>query len=593
MKSNTIAVLPFVNMSADEENEYFSDGITEEIINALARIENLKVISRTSSFYFKGKDIPLKEIARQLDVSTVLEGSVRKGGNQVRITAQLIEAQEDFHYWSETWDRKLENIFEIQDEISLEIADKLREHMGHFEIGEHLVKPQTDNLDAYQYSLKARYHFNKWNPDDVKTAIDLWEKAVELDPNHAESHVGLADAYGFLATTEFLPREKAWKKAAELTHKAIELDPKNAGAHYQLANLSFFTQCDFDDSAKHAFRAIELQPNHPEAQQFVAFLYILCGEMDKARKHLELALDIDPLSKETLFYKAYFLYRTLDFEKALSILNDILDKNDKNIPAIVVKSYCLLQLQRFDEVIELLNSIPEEMVIPNEDLGSRCLTYILSGESRTASEFLVKLEKAAEDPMAFQAHSYLFWAYANLGENDKAFAWVEKAMKIKSSIFLLAFSDPLVNDLKEDTRYMEFHKKLYPPISPKQRVAEEKSSLLDDETAAAYAKNLEQLMTDEEPYLNPGLTLRSLAAQAEIHPNQLSWLLNERFGKNFNSFVNDYRIERFKQLAKDDSNSHISLIGLAYESGFNSKTVFNTYFKKTEGITPREYLKRS
>ena len=195
LKDHTIAVLPFVNMSASDENEYFSDGITEEIINALAKIADLKVTSRTSSFSFKGQNKPINEIGNELNVSTILEGSVRLAGNQMRITAQLVDVVDDFHFWSETWDRELENIFEIQDEISLIIADKLREHLGHFEIQEQLVEKQTDSIDAYEYSLKAKYLRNKWNPEDVKKAILLYEKALDLDPNHYKSHLGLADSY--------------------------------------------------------------------------------------------------------------------------------------------------------------------------------------------------------------------------------------------------------------------------------------------------------------------------------------------------------------------------------------------------------------
>ncbi len=221
-EDKTIAVLPFLNMSASEENEYFSDGITEEIINALAKIEHLKVTSRTSSFYFKGRNIPVPEIAKELNVSTILEGSIRLSKNQMRITAQLVDAAEDFHFWSETWDRQLENIFEIQDEISLIIADKLREHIGHLEIQEHLVERQTDNMDAYEYSLKAKFLRNKWNPEDVKTAISLYEKALELDPNHHESHVGLADCYSFMGTTGFMPFEEAWEMTIKYTNRLLK-----------------------------------------------------------------------------------------------------------------------------------------------------------------------------------------------------------------------------------------------------------------------------------------------------------------------------------------------------------------------------------
>jgi adenylate cyclase len=265
----------------------------------------------------------------------------------------------------------------------------------------------------------------------------------------------------------------------------------------------------------------------------------------------------------------------------------------KNIPALVVKSYALMMLKRHEEVLTLLDEIPESIVMPDEDLGIRCLTYILKDDKAHAQKLFQKLQRTAKNPMAFQAHSYLFLAYANLGNFNEAFDWLNSAMELKSSILLLSFTDPLVQDLKEDPRYAEFHKKLYPAVAAKAKPEEKKSPLLDASMENNYAQKLQEFMAQEEPYLNPGLTLRLLSAQLEINPNQLSWLLNERFGKNFNSFINDYRITRFKQLAMDPSNSHISLIGLAYESGFNSKTVFNTYFKKVEGVTPKAFLQNN
>ena len=580
-------------MSPNPENEYMSDGITEEIINALAGIQQLKVISRTSSFYFKNKKLPLKEIAEQLNVSIIIEGSIRVAGNIVRITAQLIQAADDFHFWSETWDRKLENIFEIQDEISLIIAEKLREQFGHFEIGEHLVKKQTENLDAYEYSLKAQFHFNKWNPQDVQTAISLYEKAIELDPKHTESYVGLADAYGFMATTEFMPRDETWKKAVEYTHRAYALDPNNAGVHYQLANLSFFTDCNFVDSAKHTLKALVLKPSYPEAQQYMSFLYVLSGQMEKAHHHLQLALGIDPLNHETLFYKAYYLYRNYQFEEAEKLLDEILGKNPKNIPAVITRSYVLLKLGKYDEVISTINNMHEEIVIPDEKTGILSLAYILQGDKHNSEKLLEILQTEAQKPMSFQAHSYLFLAYSNLGLFDKAFEWLEESLQIKSSIFLLSFSDPLVNGIKNDPRYADYHKRLYPQFSDLKNLPDKKTPLIEEETANNYTDKLLKFMNDEQPYLNPSITLRLLAEQVEIHPNQVSWLLNEKMGKNFNEFINHYRVEHFKELAVDSSNSNFSLIGLAYESGFNSKTVFNTFFKKETGMTPGEYLKNN
>lgn len=591
MPATTIAVLPFVNMSSNPENEYFSDGITEEIINALAKIENLQVTSRTSSFFFKGKSIPIKEVAETLDVSVILEGSVRSAGNTVRITAQLIQAEDDFHFWSETWDRKLENIFEIQDEISLLIAEKLREQYGHFEIAEHLVEKQTDSLDAYEYSLKAKFLLNKWNPDDVKEAIELWNKALTIDPNHIPSLTGIADAYGFLGVTQNMPYEEAWTKTSEYTNKALELDPDNAPAHYQLANISFFVKADFQESFKHTKKSVELKPNYPEAQQFMAFLHLISGDKKQAWKHLELALEIDPLNQETIFFKAYYHHHSGEFEMALDILNQCIEKNPHNLPALITKCYSLLNMDRQDEALAILDKAPEGFVPPGDVLGISCLANIISKDKTQGAPCFKELLEQAQNPMAFQQHSYLMQAYALKKEYDNAFDWLEKAIAMKSSILFLGFSDPLASNLQKDSRYKVFQSKLYGQLPGKAEEQKVKSALLDDKTATNYSTTLLAYMVEEQPYLSPDLSLRALAERIEIHPNQLSWLLNDRLGKNFNQFINHYRVEHFKGLAIDESNSHISLIGLAYESGFNSKTVFNTYFKKEVGMTPKEWLK--
>lgn len=587
---NSIAVLPFINRSSDPENEYFSDGITEEIINALAKIDALRVVSRTSSFYFKGKKFKLKEIAQQLDAKTILEGSVRVSQGQVRITAQLIDAENDVHLWSETWDREIENIFDIQDEVSLLIADNLREHFGHFEIAEHLVVKQTESIDAYQLSLKARYYFNRWNPDDVHSAIRLYEQALRIDPEHVESHVGLADAYSFLGTTGFMEGELAWKRAVEHTKKGLALDPEHPGVHYLLANISFFLECDFAAAAKHALKAVALKASFPEGQQYMSFLYTLRGDMTLAEKHLNKALALDPFNQETLFYKALFFYRQEKFGEARALLNRLLENNPKNIPAFTVLAYCLLKTNNSKAVLKLFEDLPPDVVIPDEKLGITCLSFIFSGDDHAVSA-LDSLKERAADPTAFQAHSYLFLAYANLGRFDEAFKLLENSLKLLSPIFLISYSDPLANPLKADHRYSEFFFQLYPTIAEVPEKKENKQMLLDQSTASLYSEKLLAYVEQESPYLNPELSLRSLAGLIEIHPNQLSWLLNSQLHKNFNEFINHYRVSHFKLLAQDPSNQHISLMGLAYESGFNSKTVFNTFFKKETGMTPSAYLK--
>ncbi len=586
-----IAVLPFINMSNNKDNEYFSDGITEEIINALGKIKALKVTSRTSSFFFKGKQMPIPEIGKKLNVSTILEGSVRVAGDSIRITAQLIHVEEDFHFWSETWDRKLENIFEIQDEISLLIADKLREYFGHLEVSEHLVDKQTDNLLAYQHCLKAKFHENKWNPEDVKIAISYYEKALALDNDYSEAHLGLANCYSFLGTTAFMPFEEAWGKTIKYTNQALALNDKLSGVHYQLSNQAFFIETDYNKSLTEIKKAIEINPNNAEAQQFTSFLYIIAGEQKQSQIHLDIALRLNPLSEETLFFRAYHLYMTNEYSKALKLLNSCLKSNNKNIPAHSVKTLCLLKLNKFDQVITYFDNIPQDVVIHREKTGAIALAYALKGDVQKSNEYLLLLEDMANGPNGFTADSYKFLMYAAMDSNDRAFEWVKIAIKNKSSLLMLRFTDPIANSLRDDTRFEKFMSQIYAADKTISQ-SNKKKRLLDVDKEALYKKRLLTHLAKQKPYLDVNLTLRSLAHQIDIHPNQLSWLLNETIGKNFNSFINKYRIDAFKLNAQNPKNKNLTIEGLAYESGFNSKTVFNTYFKKETGLTPKQFLKQ-
>ncbi len=591
LKDHTIAVLPFINMSASDENEYFSDGITEEIINALAKIADLKVTSRTSSFSFKGQNKPINEIGNELNVSTILEGSVRLAGNQMRITAQLVDVVDDFHFWSETWDRELENIFEIQDEISLIIADKLREHLGHFEIQEQLVEKQTDSIDAYEYSLKAKYLRNKWNPEDVKKAISLYQKALDLDPNHYKSHLGLADSYSFLGTTGFMPFEEAWGLTIKYTNQAHELNSHSSGVHYQLSNQAFFIECDYGKSLREMKKAVEINPNNAAAQQFLSFLYIIAGDREKSNDHLAIALCLNPLSEETHFFKAYFHYMIEDYPRSLELLDNCLRANDKNIPAHSIKPLCLLKLGRFDEVITYFDTIPADVVIGGEKTGAIGLAYSLKKDTTNASRYLEKLSVQAKEANGYTADSYLFMMAAVSGDKDKAFAWVVQAIENNSSLLLLRYTDPLVAPIKDDPRYDALKNTIYRTETIEEPVRQ-KTALLNADTASKYSSRLIDYISTNKTYLNPDLTLRDLAKQIDIHPNHLSWILNQSIGLNFNEFINQYRIEAFKSNAKAQENENLTIEGLAYESGFNSKTVFNTYFKKETGLTPKQFLKQ-
>jgi TolB-like protein/Flp pilus assembly protein TadD len=483
--SKTIAVLPFVNMSTSEDNEYFSDGITEEIINALAKIGGLKVTSRTSSFHFKGKNIPIQQIAEKLHVSTILEGSVRLSGNTLRITAQLIHAQEDAHFWSETWDRPLDNVFEVQDEISLLIADKLREHFGHLEIQEHLVIKQTNSFDAYSYSLQAQFFKNKWNPNDVKKAITLYQQGLEFDPNHTSSLIGLADSYSFLAMTGFMDFIEAWQLTEGYIGSALKVNTEIPSAYYMLANHAIFTECNFSKAFDYARKSIAIQPNYVEGQQFLCFLYLIAGDEKMARKHLKTAIDINPMSEETWFYMGYTDYMTGNYSRALQKLNKCITANPSNIPAISVKSLCLLQIGRQHEVIQLFNDLPKEVTVENEKLGSLTLAYTALQDKPNATKYLQQLKYQSTTPNGFTAQSYLFLYYALIQNIDLAFDWVNEAWENKSSLLLLRFNDPIAQSIQKDKRYPKFQGLLF-PIKTISTGTTIKKPLLDSQLQGAF-----------------------------------------------------------------------------------------------------------
>ena len=270
---NRLAVLPFVNMSADPENEYFSDGITEELLNALTKVNGLQVISRTSAFAFKGQNTDIREIGIQLNVDRILEGSVRKAGNRVRITAQLINAADGYHIWSENYDRNLTDIFEVQDEISSIIANKLRENLAAREHEETLVKVPTQNIEAYTLFLKGLHFHNKITPKYTKKAIECFEKAITLEPGYANAYAMAAVGYAFLGATGQMQPNEAFEIVHTYSDKAIQLDSSLAAGYVAKGSAYLLYDWKWKQAYDSLLKAIELNPAATGAHQMLSFYY--------------------------------------------------------------------------------------------------------------------------------------------------------------------------------------------------------------------------------------------------------------------------------------------------------------------------------
>ena len=293
---NRLAVLPFVNMSTDPENEFFSDGITEELLNALTKVDGLQITSRTSAFAFKGRNTDIREIGTQLNVDKILEGSVRKSGNRVRITAQLINAADGYHIWSETYDRDLTDIFEVQDEISSIIANKCRMNLTAREHEETLVKVPTQNLEAYTLFLKGLHFHNKITPKDVKKAIECFENAIILEPDYANAYAMAAAGYAFLGASGQMDSKEAFALVHKYSDKALQLDPSLAAGYSAKGSAYLSYDWNWKQAYEALIKAIQLNPATTSAHLMLSYYYMITGRKHDAVDIMEKAFQVDPLS---------------------------------------------------------------------------------------------------------------------------------------------------------------------------------------------------------------------------------------------------------------------------------------------------------
>lgn len=590
-QTKSVAVLPFVNMSADPDNEYFSDGMTEEIINALAKIKNLKVTSRTSSFFFKNKNIPISQIGRELNVSTILEGSVRLSGNRMRITAQLIDVANDFHFWSRTFDRSFEDVFAVQDEISLLIAEKLREHIGHFDIEDHLVDAPGIPAETYKRYLKGRYHLLKMSKSDIDLGLSLIEEIIEAQPQFAQAYLAAHLGYTLLGTIGLMPAGEAFAKGKTFLDKAIEINPNLPECQLQLAWISFLQDWDLAATYRHLNKALEIRPV-VDFYQSMACTLVTEGKYPAALHYLETAFELDPFSEINYHLKGFIYYEQEQFEKAIEYFEKSVQLKSNFSISTLYWGQALVCMGRASEALAFFQKLPDDETGDILKLGGTTLAYAALGDTDRAAAGIAKMEAALQTDLMERAMNLLILCQAMLGRQEAAIRLIEQGIALRLPMMVYLKTDPLLKPLHSNPRFQELIQQV---LGKKTNFGaterKYKKNLFSKTQLKKYRQELERLMSEQKPHLDPELTLRHLAERLNIPPNHLSQLLNEGFDQNFAEFVNTFRLETFKSKAADPAFRHLTLLGLAYESGFNSKTVFNTFFKKMTGKTPKAYWK--
>lgn len=459
-KEQVVAVLPFANMSADPENEYFSDGISEEILNALTRVEGLRVVARTSSFSFKGKNEDMREIGKKLNASALIEGSVRKAGNRVRITAQLINVADGMHYWSEVYDRELKDIFEIQDEISLDIARKLQQQFTNISTPEHLVKSSTSSFEAYDIYLKVMYSLNH-DPTDTNNekAIEELEKAIKLDPSFAKAYSTIGSCYVILGSWNAIPPSEAFPKAKQYIDKALELDPNDYSAYLAYGEYKRYYEWDWEGAKSLILKAMELNPDSADAYSDYS-MYMRRLDMNEAVKYALKAVELDPLSINILNMLANTYVEAQKYEEAEEVFKKALIINPSSYLTKQQYIFFFIELKDYKEAERLTTEWGNADSYWFHDSNFLALIYMNTGRENEARAMLERCKKKAEENGEEKYLWKLACLYSIAGDKDNAIKYLNKSADIRLGALTMAKYAASFKNLKSDERFKELMRRI-------------------------------------------------------------------------------------------------------------------------------------
>jgi len=458
----SVAVLPFADMSPAKDQDYFGEGLAEELIHALARIQGIRVVARTSAFALKGMKLDIREIGKMLDVRAVLEGSVRKAGSRLRVTAQLIDAGTGLHLWSERFDREERDVFDIQDEISLAIVEHLKVTLLAGEENA-LRKRSTTDAEAYNLYLKGLYFIARPNPESIPKALNFFHDALDRDPNFALAHAGVSSVYGALGTMNLAPPAEVFPKAKAALEKALALDPDLAEAHAMAAGVEFWFEWNWAAAEKSFGRVLALNPGDTTARGMYAWLLLSRRRFDEGLAEIKRALTLDPLMPVLYAWSIGLHAAAGRSDEALAEFSRLQQIEPNFGLAYFHAGVAYFRKSLIDEAIETLQKGCQLVVFPGWNESMLLLCYLKKGDRKKAEQALEEmLEDRKRHPVSATC---LAWGLAALGDFDSAFRWLETAVRERDSVMVIVhvYTEFAVPELARDPRFGALLDRLHLP----------------------------------------------------------------------------------------------------------------------------------
>ena len=453
--SKTIAVLPFTNFTDQKEDEYFCDGVVDDIMAQLVKVADLKVISRTTMMQYKGTRKSLTEIGHELNAGVILEGSVRRSGNQLRIVAQLIDANRDEHLWADTYDREDKQVFAIQSEIAEKIAGSLQAKLSSPETSRRMNQ-STPGTEVYNAYLEGRYFLNQRGKENVQKAITCFTRALQLDSTYARAWAGLSRAHGMQADAGYVPLHEGYLMARNEVQRALELDPNLAEAHARLGWIKMSYDWDWSGADASFKRALELEPGNASIIQSAGVLAGTLGRFDEAIALGRRAIELDPLLSTTRYNLGLYAYYAGHWEEAEASFRKALELNPEYQGAHTFLGLTYLVQSAPTMALAEIQKEPE----PAWRTFALPLVYYAMGDTARSDSAIAEFIKGYQDDAAYQVAEI----YAYRGETDKAFEWLERAYRQRDGGVGDMKGDPLLRSIEKDPRYAEFMKKMKLPI---------------------------------------------------------------------------------------------------------------------------------